>query len=211
MTIFSSTQPSLRARLLPKFPASVLAGAGIAIVKSGLTYTFSADDVPLGGLQDVSTDTLVGRDAAGSGAPTSIGLSSGLEMSGSDTLRMTVAQRTRTWVISDWQPGAALASNQKFDLFIPYACTITRWTLLADAVGSMVIDIWKKAYSSYPPTVADTITASAKPTLSSAIKNQDSVLTGWTTAIAANDTLRFNIDSISTVTRATLLLETVVT
>jgi hypothetical protein len=41
MPVFSSTQPSLRARILAKFPARVVAGSGINIVKSGGTYTFS--------------------------------------------------------------------------------------------------------------------------------------------------------------------------
>lgn len=38
---FSSTQPSLRARLLPRFPARVIAGTGMSITKSGGTYTFA--------------------------------------------------------------------------------------------------------------------------------------------------------------------------
>lgn len=41
MSLFSSTQPSLRARILPRFPASVVGGNGVNISKSGLTYTFS--------------------------------------------------------------------------------------------------------------------------------------------------------------------------
>lgn len=44
MALFSSTQPSLRARILPKFPAQVLAGNGINITKSGGTYTFSTSE-----------------------------------------------------------------------------------------------------------------------------------------------------------------------
>ena len=31
--------------------------------------------------------------------------------------------------------------------------------------GSIVIDVWKDTYANFPPIVADTITASAKPTL----------------------------------------------
>jgi hypothetical protein len=62
------------------------------------------------------------------------------------------------------------------------------------------------AYASYPPTVTNTITASAKPTLSSAAKSQDSTLTGWTTSISAGDVLAFHVDSASTVTRVNLVL-----
>jgi len=85
--------------------------------------------------------------------------------------------------------------------------TSHRATLLADVSGSIVIDIWKDTYANFPPTVADTITASAKPTLASAQKAQDSTLTGWTTTIAAGDILAFNVDSITTVTRVTLSLK----
>lgn len=58
--------------------------------------------------------------------------------------------------------------------------------------------------SNYPPTVADSICASAKPTLSSAIKSQDSTLVGWTTALAADDILAFNVESVSSVKRVRL-------
>jgi len=103
--------------------------------------------------------------------------------------------------------GSAITTGQKGHLEIPFACTITQATLLADQSGSIVIDIWKDTYANFPPTVADTITASAKPTLSSAQKSQDSTLTGWTTAIAAGDILAFNVDSCTTCERVTLSLK----
>jgi hypothetical protein len=104
--------------------------------------------------------------------------------------------------------GAVLTTGVKGDLLIPFACTINSATLQADQSGSIVIDIWKKAYAtSAPPTVANTITAAAKPTLTTAQSSQDATLTGWTTAITANDMLRFNIDSITTCTRVTLTLK----
>jgi hypothetical protein len=93
---------------------------------------------------------------------------------------------------------------------VPFACTITGVTLLstdaAATAGSIVVDIWKDSFANYPPTVADTITASAKPTLSSANKSENTTLTGWTTAIAAGDVLGFSVDSVATVTRCALTL-----
>lgn len=103
--------------------------------------------------------------------------------------------------------GAALTTGIKGDIRIPFACTVNSATLLADQAGSIVVDIWKDTYANYPPTVADTITAAAKPTLAAATKSEDTTLTGWTTAIAAGDTLRFNIDSITTCTRVVLILK----
>lgn len=103
--------------------------------------------------------------------------------------------------------GATITTGIKGDLEIPFGCTINQVTLLADQSGSIVVDIWKDTYANYPPTVADTITASAKPTISSTTKSQDATLTGWTTTIAAGATLRFNVDSITTCQRVTLSLK----
>jgi hypothetical protein len=103
--------------------------------------------------------------------------------------------------------GSAITTGQKGHLEIPFACVITRVTTLADQTGSIVVDIWKDTYANFPPTVTDTITASAKPTLASAQKAQDSTLTGWTTAIAAGDILAYNVDSATTVTRVVISLK----
>jgi len=102
--------------------------------------------------------------------------------------------------------GSAITTGIKGDLEIPFACTITRATLLADQSGSIVIDIWKQAYADYPPEDANSITSSAPPTITAATKSQDSTLTDWTTAISAGDTLRFSVDSITTCERVTLSL-----
>lgn len=90
------------------------------------------------------------------------------------------------------------------------ACTITGVTLLstdpAATVGSIVIDIWKAAFVSYPPTAGSTITASARPSLVSANKSRDTTLTGWIKTIAAGDILAFNVVSASLVTKVSLTL-----
>jgi hypothetical protein len=81
-------------------------------------------------------------------------------------------------------------------------------TLLADVSGSIVVDIWKNTYANFPPTSANSICASAKPTLSSAQKSQNATLTGWTTSLAKGDILAFNVDSAATVKQVTLSLKT---
>ncbi len=102
--------------------------------------------------------------------------------------------------------GAVIIAGIKGYIEVPFACTITQATLLADVSGSIVVNIWKDTYANYPPTVADKITASAPPTIASATKSQDSTLTGWTTTINSGDILAFNVDSATTVTRVTLSL-----
>jgi len=103
--------------------------------------------------------------------------------------------------------GSAITTGIKGDLEIPFACTIVRATMLADQSGSIVVDVWKDTYANYPPTDADSITASAPPTITTATKSQDSTLTGWTKAITTGSTLRFNVDSCATIERCTLALK----
>ena len=113
--------------------------------------------------------------------------------------------KTITFVIDGG--GSAITTGIKGDLEILQSGTIQQVTVLADQSGSIVVDVWSDAYGNYPPTDADSITASAPPTLSTAIKSQDTTLTGWTTTITAGDTLRFNVDSITTVTRVTISIK----
>ena len=92
------------------------------------------------------------------------------------------------------------------DFELPFNGHFVAARLVSDAVGSIVIDIWKDSYANFPPTVADTITASAKPTLSAAQRSEDTTLVGWTRNFIKGDWLRFNIDSIATITGCNLTL-----
>lgn len=91
-------------------------------------------------------------------------------------------------------------------LYIPVTCVIGSVTLLADQTGSVVVDIWKTPFASYPPTVLNTITAAALPTITAGTSYQDTTLTGWTTLINAKDTLMFNINSSGGIHRLTITL-----
>ena len=102
--------------------------------------------------------------------------------------------------------GAVITTGVKGYLRVPYACTITKAELVANASGSLAIDIWKDTFANFPPTSIDSIVASAPPTLSSAQKATDSTLTGWATTLAEGDYLGFNVTTATTVTRATLIL-----
>ena len=103
--------------------------------------------------------------------------------------------------------GAAITTGVKMYVEVPFKCDIDRNTVLPDQSGSIVFDIWKDTYANYPPIVGDSICASAKPTISSATKSQDSTLTGWTKAIAAGAILGFNVDSCTTIEFCTLALK----
>jgi fibronectin-binding autotransporter adhesin len=98
--------------------------------------------------------------------------------------------------------GSTVTTGEKGFLIVPYAGTITGWTLIADQTGNCVIDVWKAAGTI--PTVANTITGTEKPTLSSQQIASDLTLTSWTTSVAAGDVVAFNVDSASTITRVNL-------
>ena len=103
--------------------------------------------------------------------------------------------------------GSAITAGIKGDIMVPFNCSVLGWDIVADASGSIVVDIWKDTYANYPPTVADTIAGSEKPTLSSATKNNDTSLSSWTTSVAAGDYIGFKVDSATTVTRVHLLVK----
>lgn len=103
--------------------------------------------------------------------------------------------------------GATITTGVKGYIEVPYGCTVAGVRLLADQSGSIVIDIWKDTYANYPPVDADSITAAAPPTITTATKSQDTTLTGWTTSLAEGDVLGFNVDSITTCQRVTLVLD----
>lgn len=105
--------------------------------------------------------------------------------------------------------GSALTAGGIRYVLVPYAHTITRVYMLGDVSGSAVVDIWRLAFGAALPTVADTITASAKPTLAAAVTSVDTTLTGWSTSGAAYDVYAFKLDSVSTLTL--LQVQTVVT
>lgn len=82
-------------------------------------------------------------------------------------------------------------------LTLKYSGTITGYSLSADQSGSIVVDIWKA--NAAIPTIANSITASAKPTLSSSQYISSTTLTGWTTTVTAGDVLIANVISAATV------------
>lgn len=106
--------------------------------------------------------------------------------------------------------GSVITTGVKGDITIPFACTIDSWYITADQAGSIVIDVWRDTLANFPPTVADSIAGSEKPTLSAASFNSDTSLTTFTRSLAVNDVVRFNVDSVATVTRVNLVFKAIV-
>jgi phage-related tail fiber protein len=105
--------------------------------------------------------------------------------------------------------GSTISTGIKGDITVGFNCLIQEVVLLADQSGSIVVDIWKTTYTGAPPLLANTITAAAKPTISSATKSRDATLTGWSTTITGGDVLRYKVDSATSITRCTVALTVV--
>jgi len=87
---------------------------------------------------------------------------------------------------------------------VPFKMTVTSVRLVADASGSAVVDIWKDTYANFPPTDADTVTSATPPTITTAVKMEDSTLTNWTKTWNAGDWIGINLDSVTTCKQITL-------
>lgn len=113
--------------------------------------------------------------------------------------------KIRTFGVSLDGGGVALSTGQKGYVTIPFAGTITGWNITADQ-GTATLDIWKIANGTAVPTVANTIMGT-KPALATGTAIHSTTLTGWNTAIAANDIVGFNLDAVSLATKLTLVVE----
>lgn len=150
-----------------------------------------------------------GGGGGGSGTVVEIDTNNGITggpITVSGTVGLTLNSRTRNIGAVFNSP----TSGQTFFVYIPYSGTITAATILADQSGSAVVDVWKVALTSIPANSSNSIAASDLPTLSSAIQNRDTTLTGWTTSISAGDVIYFHLNSASTVVTINVVL-TVVT
>lgn len=156
-------------------------------------------------LADPGADHLMGWDQS-DGQTAYFAPTGGLEISGTN-LQLTANQRTTAVQFVIDGGGAAITPGAKGFIQVPFACTITAARLLANQAGSIVIDVWKDTYANYPPVDADSITASAPLTISSAAKAENTSLTGWTTSVSAGDILGFHVDSASTITSVSVVLE----
>jgi len=190
----------------------------LATTKHGL-YVYSdainvnADSALVKINQDNASSTEPALEIHNDGSGVDIEKSSGdliLKDANAGTLTLTeIATTTITFIIDGG--GDVITTGIKGDLEIPFACTIQQVTLLADQSGDIVVDIWKDSYANFPATVADTITAAAKPTIAAGVKDQDDALVGWTKTIAAGEILRFNIDSVTDIRRCTISLKIIKT
>jgi hypothetical protein len=124
---------------------------------------------------------------------------------------LLVERDPNSWVNLEFEldgAGSEIADNVQVVKRCPFTGVIKKWTVLStdNTSGSIVLDIWKDTYANYRPTVSDTIVASDKPTISSAIKAEGTSLTGWTRFVSSGDIFVVNVDSCTSLKAATLSL-----
>jgi hypothetical protein len=100
--------------------------------------------------------------------------------------------------------GAPVNTGVRGALEVPFAFTISRWTLLADQSTTTTVHPFLASVSA--PNTGSTIDASAPPALSAASGAQSTTLTGWTTSISSGAILGFTVAANNTATRLTLSL-----
>ncbi len=99
----------------------------------------------------------------------------------------------------------AITTGAKGRKTVPYTGTIVGWKLISDTSTTTVLDIWKT--NNAIPTVANSITATAKPSLTTAQLSTSTTLTGWTTSVSPNDVFILNVDSNDNATYISLELD----
>lgn len=104
--------------------------------------------------------------------------------------------------------GSVISTGLKGFLVIPFACTVKNWTVVADVSGAIQVDVWQDTYANFAPTDADSMCSDKEVKIvATAQKGQDTDITDWTTtAILSGSVLGFNVDSVSTVTRVTIMI-----
>lgn len=118
----------------------------------------------------------------------------------SSTVSPTTNQNIRTFGATFDGGGSALTGTLTRCVNIYEAGTIQQVVLIADASGSVTVDVQTVAQTSYTgPGSASSITAADTPALSTAVRFSDTTLTGWSTSLSANTVACFVMSSPTTV------------
>lgn len=135
----------------------------------------------------------------------------GVEIAEAEGTATTLARSDHKHEVQAWRTagvtvdGGSTVVTTGFKGYVaaPYSGTITEWSLVADQVGSCVVDVWK---SERTPGVADSICGAGKPALSGQASSTGGV-TGWSNlTVTKGEIFGFNVDSATTVTLVTLVV-----
>lgn len=168
------------------------------------TQLATFDDALVNDDLEVNGDILADGTIIGDGATTTTGFTKSADVDSS--LATVDLVKLGGFIYQFYEGGAVLSVRNYIRFRALSACEIVSVTLLADQVGSVVVDIEKGDYNTYPTTAS--ICAADKPTITASNKATDATLNGWTKTIAAGDIIAIAIDSIATITELTLNVQT---
>lgn len=117
----------------------------------------------------------------------------------------TVADLTRTINFVLDNGSFDITPGVKGSLGIDVSGRIESWTIVSTDTGSIVIDIRKDKFDTYPDNLTS-IVGSEYPRLSNQSKNRDESLSTWTTDVVAGDILDFTVVSCTGITKCSLFL-----
>lgn len=148
--------------------------------------------------------SLMGNPTTATANVTDVTLGSGLAFSGTTVIPSGGIPIATAGITIDGG-GSVFTTGSKGYVQVPYNCTISSWTILANATGSATVDIRRATYTSFP-TVTSLVGAGNGPTLSGALKNSAVPSTWSSTTLSAADILEFYVSSVGTVSRVNLQL-----
>lgn len=211
------------------------ATAGAAVWTSTTTWLDLSDDAPAAlGVAAAGTGTEAARDdhvhvmpsaadvgaeptqAAASQAEAEAGTEAGIRSFSPLRVAQAIAALCGGWIRTITATfdggGAALVPGTVCYTRLPYGFTASKWSIIADQAGSLVLDVWVDSYANGLPTNADTVTNGHEPALTASATGEDADLADWSdVAWASGQIVAINIDSCTTITRATLVIEGVET
>jgi len=161
----------------------------------------------------MNTSRLVGRFSANAGEMQEILIGTGLQLNtGTGTLTATSTTLTQTLGTTVDGSGGTVTAGLKGYIKVPYACTITGWTVIsttATPLQAIQFDIWRRngalPTSAAADSLIDTVAGGIKPQLSGGQQLRNSInLNFWSTSLAAGDYLAFRVDSATIVSWAIL-------
>lgn len=106
--------------------------------------------------------------------------------------------------------GSVITTGVKGNVVLDADYTFNGWTIVSDLSGSIVVDVRRSTFGSFPSTNVDagtTIVTGALPTLTTARIAENLAIT--TVDLSARDILEFEVNSATTITRVTVALRLV--
>jgi hypothetical protein len=124
---------------------------------------------------------------------------------GSASVQVSAQIQKRTIRLRGQVMASVVSGAQSINIASQVTGTIVGWRIITDVATTASLDVWK--LNGANPTVANTIVASAPPTITAATYAASTTLTGWTTAVAVGDVFELNVGSNSAAKVITLELD----